>query len=222
MKHVPWAGVVVAALAVVAMTAVGRQLWDVLPDVIETRRATADRPAVHVPKLVMAAAMPMTLVVMGAIVAGAAAVGERLRPRLHPMFVATPAARRRGLNMAFILLSPLLTVVHTGVLLDLAGHAFPMEQAVGVAFGCLVAGVGLALPRLRERALMPAWHSVPAPGWDRAQRLGGRALVALGVVCAAGVLVLPPLPVAVVCCLAAGGILMGTVLLPLLAGLSRR
>ncbi|MFI7614511.1 hypothetical protein ACIBP6_25100 [Nonomuraea terrae] len=209
MKRVPWAGVVVSALALVVMTAVAWRLWDALPDVVTTRRPTADRPGAHVPKAVMAAAMPATLVVIGVVIgvgmAGATAAGERLRPLLPPMLMASAAARRRAVNVLFVLLPPVLTAVHTGVLADAAGHAFPLERTVGVAVGLLTTGLGLALPRLYEEA--------PRHGGGRAQRLGGPATAGIGVACAAGVFVLPPFPVTMACALAAGVVMILSVVL---------
>ncbi|TDD47370.1 hypothetical protein E1286_17685 [Nonomuraea terrae] len=200
MKRVPWAGVAVSALALVVMTAVAWRLWDALPDVVTTRRPTADRPGAHVPKAVMAAAMPATLVGIGVVMAGATAAGERLRPLLPPMLMASPAAQRRAMNVLFVLLPPVLTAVHTGVLADAAGHAFPLERTVGVAVGLLTTGLGLALPRLYEEA--------PRHGGRRARRLGGPAMAGIGVACAAGVFVLPPFPVTMACALAAGVVMI--------------
>ncbi|MEV4174304.1 hypothetical protein [Nonomuraea sp. NPDC049709] len=192
----PWPGIMVSLLSLAAMIAISWAVWDSLPELVTTREATPRRAGVRVPRLILAAALPATLVVIGIVMAGATAVADRLRPHLPPLLVASPSRQTRSMNVLFVLLPPFLTVLHGGLLLRTAGHDVPLERGMAVAIGLLLAGLGLALPRISAR--------LPVPGWGRAQRLGGLAMTAVGAGCAAGALFLPPLLVSVAAALAAG------------------
>ncbi|NJP97260.1 hypothetical protein HCN51_48895 [Nonomuraea sp. FMUSA5-5] len=200
---VPWAGVVVTALSLAATVAISFAVYDSLPELVTTREPRPGRMGSQVPRIVLVAAVPLTLVLLGTLMVGRALVADRLR-RLVP---AALVPRRRSADLFLVVLPPFFAVVHGGVLLRTAGHAFPLEVTVAVAFGLLIAGLSRARPLLDPLRFVP--------GVEQARRLGGHGLVAVGGCCAVGAFFLPPMFVAVAAAFAAGAISLLMVLVPL-------
>ncbi|MEU4836192.1 hypothetical protein [Streptosporangium sp. NPDC023615] len=194
----PWAGITVSALSLLAMVAIAWAVWDSLPEFVTTREATATRSGIEVPRLVLAAALPATLVVIGVVMTGSTLLGSRLRHRLDPMLVATPSAQTRSMNVLFVVLPLLLLVLQAGLLLRTAGREFPMEQAVAVAFGVLLIGLGNILPKIAPSRIPGGGGGRLVLAWQRSQRAGGTAMVVLGIACAVTAFFFPPILVAVV------------------------
>ncbi|SDM47704.1 hypothetical protein [Nonomuraea jiangxiensis] len=189
----PWAGVVVGFLGLTAMIAIARGLWDALPETVTTRVAAEGRPGVEVSRLVFAGALPAVLVAVGVLVAVAVMVEDRLRGRLPGWFVAPRRVRRRAMNVVFVILPLLLVVLQAGLLARTAGHAFPLERAIGVALGGMLVVVGAALPGIVPDGSGGGPAGRFSLAWRRSQRPAGAALMLLGAACAVGVFVLPPM-----------------------------
>ncbi|MER6943744.1 hypothetical protein ABT294_06940 [Nonomuraea sp. NPDC000554] len=193
----PWAGIVVSVLCTIAMIAIAWAVWDSLPEIVTTRKATATRPGLDMPRLVVAGALPVTLVIIGAAVAGESVLLRRLRHRINPLLVASPRSRARSVNLLFVMLPLLFVVLQTGILLRTAGYDVPLEKAVAVGLGVLLIAVGNLLPKISPSRIPAgaAGHLVLA--WQRSQRAGGLVMMLLGGACAVGAFFFPPLIVAV-------------------------
>ncbi|NUW36717.1 hypothetical protein HTZ77_35715 [Nonomuraea sp. SMC257] len=203
---VPWAGVVVTVMSVIAMAAIGWAAWDSLPEVVTTRPATPARHGVTVPRLVFVTALPMALAFVGVVVAGGTALADRVFPRtpLSPrgpvparvmvwprgaLWLMTPPSVRAGtLNVLFVALPLFLVVLQAGVLLRAAGHDLPLDTVVAVAFGLLLVALGGRLARIGP------WYG--SAGERRSRRVAAALMTAVGVACAAGAPLFPPLVVA--------------------------
>ncbi|MEU8360294.1 hypothetical protein AB0C27_30200 [Nonomuraea sp. NPDC048882] len=205
VRRVPWAGVVVTVVSLIAMVAIAWALWDSLPELVTTQEARGRRGRIQVPRIVLAAALPAAVVALAVIMALASVVAGRLRAWLPPALVSSPRAQAASTNAVFVLLPPFITVLHTGLLLETAGHHVPLPQVVTAAFGLVIAGLGGVLPRLRPTR--------PDPAGDRVRRAGAVAMMLLGAGCVAGAFLLPALPVAVAAAYAGGGIAGLTILL---------
>lgn len=185
-----WPGLVVSLACLAAMLVVAWAVWPALPEVITTREPAAARAGVRVPRAVLAAVVPATLLgVAGVLVAIA----------------------RAAATVALVLLAPFLLVLHAALLLHTAGYAIPLEHVMAVALGLLLTGLGVALPRLKP----PSFTWSLTGEWQRAQGPGGIALMVLGAACAGISFLLPPMPVAVVSAALVGAAYLGTVLLSL-------
>lgn len=206
VARMPWAGVVVTVLSLLAMAVIAWALWDSLPELVTTQEARGRRGRVQVPRIVLAGLLPAAVVALAVIMAAASVVAGRLRAWLPPALVSSPRAQAASTNAVFVLLPPFITVLHAGLLLETAGHHVPLPQLMTAAFGLLIAGLGGVLPRLR-----PA-H--PDPAGDRVRRAGAVAMMLLGAGCVAGAFLLPALPVAVAAAYAGGGIAGLTILIP--------
>ncbi|GAA2898829.1 hypothetical protein [Nonomuraea rubra] len=204
---VPWAGAVVSVLSLIAMVVISRAVYDSLPELVTTRQARPGTAEVRVTRTVLATAAPVALVVLVALMAGSGLVAERLRGLVPPALIGSPAAQARSTNVLLALLPPFLLVLHGGMLLRTAGHDFPLEVTVAVAFGLLIAGLGHALPRIHPLRFVP--------GAERAQRFGGHLMMAVGGCCAVAAFFLPPMFVSIAAALAAGAISLLMVLVPL-------
>ncbi|TYB52994.1 hypothetical protein FXF51_50365 [Nonomuraea sp. PA05] len=200
---VPWVGVLVTVLSVLAMAAISRAVYGSLPELVTTRQPRPGQAGVQVPRIVLATAIPVTVVLLGTLMAGLTVAAHRLR-RLVPPALLSPS---RSTSLILVVLPPFFVVVHGGLLLRTAGHDFPLEVSVTVALGLLIAGLGKARPLIDPLRFVP--------GVERARHLGGHGLVAVGGCCVVGAFFLPPMLVSVAAAFAAGAVSMLTVLVPL-------
>ncbi|MFI6393152.1 hypothetical protein [Nonomuraea sp. NPDC050540] len=184
----PWIGIIVSALSLLAMAVVAWRVWDSLPALVNTREATPIRAGVQVPRIVVVTALPGVLVLIAAIMTVSTTLGGRLRHHVDPRLVASPRSQTRSMNVLFVILPLFLLVLHTGLLFKTTDRHFPLEQAVGVAFGVLLASLGNVLPKISPARVSGRF----ALAWQHSQRAGGAAMVILGIACAIGVFFLPP------------------------------
>ncbi|MEU6717415.1 hypothetical protein ABZ897_38620 [Nonomuraea sp. NPDC046802] len=188
----PWVGIVASTAGFLAMIAIAYSMWDSLPEYLATREATPTRPGVTVPRIVIAGALPAVLLLIGAVMTASTIVGGRLRHYVDPTLVASPRSQTRSMNVLFVVLPLLLVTLQAGLLSKAAHHDFPLEQAVGVAFGILLIGLGNVLPKISPSRVSNGPTGRLAPAWQRSQRVGGIALMFLGVACGVGSFFLPP------------------------------
>ncbi|MEV7801703.1 hypothetical protein AB0O28_02000 [Microbispora sp. NPDC088329] len=207
----PWAGIVVYVLCLLAMVAVSWMLWDSLPDVVVTREATAERAGVQVPRFVIVAAVPVTLLIVGAVMTSTLMAGGRLRRRVDPALVVRPQSQTKAMNVVFVVLPLFLLALHSGLLLRAAGHEVPLDRAMAVGIGLLLIALGNVLPKIGPSRVPEGSSERVVLAWQRAQRPGGLAMMLLGVACVVAAFFLPPLVVAVsaVMLVAAVYVLMG-------------
>ncbi|MEU0565466.1 hypothetical protein ABZ297_08760 [Nonomuraea sp. NPDC005983] len=190
----PWAGIVVSVLCTIVMIAIAWAVWDSLPEIVTTRKATATRPGLGMPRFVVAAALPVTLIIIGAVVAGERVISGRLR---HQILVASPRSRARSMNVLFVMLPLLFVVLQAGILLRTAGYDVPLEKAVAVALGVLLIAVGNLLPKISPSRIPAGAAGHLMLAWQRSQRAGGLLMMLLGVACAVGAFFFSPMIVAV-------------------------
>ncbi|MFC5816109.1 hypothetical protein [Nonomuraea harbinensis] len=190
--RMPWPGIVASAAGFLAMVAIAYVMWDHLPEYVATREATATRPGVDVPRIVIAGALPAVLLLIGAVMTVSTIIGGRLRHFVDPTLVASPSSQTRTMNVLFSVLPLLLVTLQAGLLSRAARYDFPLEQAVGVAFGILLIGLGNVLPKISPARVASGVTGRWALAWQRSQRTGGVALMVLGTACVAGSFFFPP------------------------------
>jgi uncharacterized membrane protein len=188
----PWAGIVASAACFLAMITIAYAMWDSLPEYLATREATATRPGVNVPRIVVVGALPAVLLLIGAVMTVSTIVGGRLRDYVDPTLVASPKSQTRSMNVLFVVLPLLLVTLQAGLLSKATHYDFPLQQAVGVAFGILLIGLGNVLPKISSTSISTGSTRRLALAWQRSQRTGGVALMLLGVLCVVGSFFVPP------------------------------
>jgi uncharacterized membrane protein len=84
--------------------------------------------------------------------------------------------------------------LHVTMLGEALGWPVSLVTAVPLGIGLLLALLGVVLPRIRPNytfGIRTPWTLASDRVWERTHRVGGRALVATGVVMTAGALILP-------------------------------
>ncbi|GAA4909250.1 hypothetical protein [Streptomonospora salina] len=194
----PWRGIVITALCLAAMLAVGWALWDRIPETVTTREAGGGRSGTQVPRLLVAAAFPAALAFIAAVMAVSVRAGTAAQSRLGIGSAPPARTRRWAMDALFSLLSPFLLLLHAATLANFAGYDVAFDRTVGVAVGGLLMGLGNMLPKIGP-SRMPSDRGAAAlaSAWQQSQRAGGAVMMAVGAAAAVGALFLPPMPVAI-------------------------
>lgn len=206
---VPWPGAAVAVLAVAGMVAATVVAWPDMAGWIVTREAGGRHGESTVSREVSGVLLPLTLTLLVVLLSVA--------PRLDHLLVhKTPLGRdrspergRRVLSWLLIGLSPVLAVLHLGVLAMHTGTPFPLVPAMGVAIGLLLVALGTALPLAAPggRFADPRIERFRA-AQGPAYRYGGVAMVLLGIA-TAGTALLAPDGAVVVATVGVGAVFAG-------------
>lgn len=184
---VPWTGILAGLAGIVFCLAMSALVWPDMAGSIVTREAGGNHGTSVVSREFTAAAMPVTLAVLVALVSVAPALDEKLLGRLPFNRGRSPRNAVRVLNYVLPGITVLLVVLHLGLLSEHTGSAFPLMEAMAEATGLILLLLGISLPlarpegRYRHRELVEFRDSLGST-----YRLGGFSMAAIGL----GVMVL--------------------------------
>lgn len=197
--RLPAVTLMVAGLAIVFMAVWSVVHWPAMVPAIVTREAAGNHGASVVPRGVTAAAMPGVLLVLTVLLMAVPAWDRRLRARISPMSGQQHGrGQMRVLGASLVGLSIFLTTFHIGLVGMYTGENPPMEQLVGAAAGVMLMILGVYLPVGRPDMTLegPRWEAFRA-AQGPAFRIGGFALVAVGLAALVAALLRPSLAIVI-------------------------
>ncbi|WOQ16783.1 hypothetical protein [Raineyella sp. W15-4] len=193
--RLPAVTLMVAGLAIVFMAVWSVVHWPAMVPAIVTREAAGNHGASVVPRGVTAAAMPGVLLVLTVLLMAVPAWDRRLRARISPM-----SGQQHGRGQMRVLGASLvgLSIFHIGLVGMYTGENPPMEQLVGAAAGVMLMILGVYLPVGRPDMTLegPRWEAFRA-AQGPAFRIGGFALVAVGLAALVAALLRPSLAIVI-------------------------
>jgi len=201
--RLPRPALVVAALAVIAMLVWSVVQWPEMADQVVTRESDGRHGTSMVTREVTALAMPLALLGMAALLAVTPMLDAKLMAGLRRTSAAGRRASARVLGAFVVGLSVLFPALHVAFVALQTGSEPPVTEIVGSAVGVLLVVLGLYLPLARPDAETvgdgeEGFRAALGPAY----RLGGLALVVVGV----GVLVMSLLLPAIAVIVAVGGV----------------
>jgi len=186
--RLPMVGIAFSAVGIVLMAYVSWVAWPDLPAMVHGGRTNLDGTPGMVPRLLLAVALPATAAILGAVLSAVVIVGPRVEEALHLPHRWPARGLTRSMNTVLSLLSLFLLVAHGVLVLGQAGRDIPVEQAMGVAVGLLLVGVGLCFPRAEARY---APDTAPHRWWTAARVPAAVAFAAVGLTQATASLLVP-------------------------------
>lgn len=161
-----------------------------------TREAAGNHGASVVPRGVTAVVLPVALLVLTVLLMVVPTRDAKLTARISPTVQQRGRGAVRILGALLVGLSIFFGVFHVGLIGMYTGADLPIEQVVGAAAGVLLMILGVYLPLARpdttyESPRLEAFRAALGPAY----RIGGFAMVALGLVTIVVAIVRPALGV---------------------------
>ncbi|WP_235997439.1 hypothetical protein [Nocardiopsis coralli] len=147
---VPRIGVGATAVALVVMAALAWTAWPDLPAAIDNDESGVGPHGGTTPRGLLVAAMPLTLVGIGALFLALAAVGHTLRPHLPGALRGSARGTRAAGDAVMASMALLLAPLHGVLVLNAAGGDLPVALVVGLSVGSGLVLLGLLLPRVQR------------------------------------------------------------------------
>jgi len=169
---------VASGAAVAIMLATSAWGWTQIPDdaQIPIHWGLDGQPDGYAPKAIGLLVLP----VFGLIVSALLAIVPFVEPRRENLYRSGPAYRSVWLGLL-----GLLVVLHFAAVFAATGAEVDMAGLVAAAVGAIFVVIGNVLGKVRSNfmfGIRTPWTLTSDRSWDRTHRLGGRLMVALGVV----------------------------------------
>lgn len=169
---------VASGAAVAIMLATSAWGWGLIPDdaQIPIHWGLDGQPDGYAPKVVGLLVLPA----VGLIVSALLAIVPFVEPRRENLYRSGPAYRSVWLGLL-----GLLVVLHGAAVLAATGTGVDMAGLVAAAVGAIFVVIGNVLGKVRSNfmfGIRTPWTLTSDRSWNRTHRLGGRLMVALGVV----------------------------------------
>ena len=188
---VPWPGAAVALAAVAIMIVASVVAWPDMAAEIVTREADGRHGESVVSRGVTAVAHPVALLVLSALFSVGLRADHELLSRTPMGLDRSPDRVRRVLSWTLMGLSPVLVVLHLGMLALHTGEEFPLEQAAAAAAGLLIVCLGVAAPLFAPGGRHTGWLERFRAAQGGAYRIAGLFLVLAGIATAVAATVAP-------------------------------
>lgn len=195
-RRLPTGPLIIAGVAITFMVVWSVVHWPEMAPAIVTREAAGNHGASVVPRGVTAVVLPVALLVLTVLLMVVPTRDAKLTARISPTVQQRGRGAVRILGALLVGLSIFFGVFHVGLIGMYTGADLPIEQVVGAAAGVLLMILGVYLPLARpdttyESPRLEAFRAALGPAY----RIGGFAMVALGLATIVVAIVRPALGV---------------------------